>query len=169
MFLNQLAYIHQILACFDIQNTSPVLTPLVVKHKLSTSQSSQTKAKKCVYRDYGDNIHYLSLVGSLPFMTQTHSNIQFAVSLVAQFGKNFGIMYLKAMKHILYYLKSMADLNLVLEQYGKDNFDLVGWTDLYWAQNTDDWRFVGGFIFDVTNSFILWFFKKQPTIATFFC
>jgi len=75
MFLNQLAYIHQILACFDIQNTSPVLTPLVVKHKLSTSQSSQTKAKKCVYRDYGDNIHYLSLVGSLPFMTQTHSNI----------------------------------------------------------------------------------------------
>ena len=36
IFFNQLAYIHQVLACFGMQNIFPVLTSLVVKYKLST-------------------------------------------------------------------------------------------------------------------------------------
>ena len=77
-------------------------------------------------------------------------------------------MYLEAIKYILCYFKSIVDLNLVLGWYGEDNFDLVDQTDLNQAQNLDNQRFVGGFIFGIADSFISWSFKKQPTMATSF-
>ena len=36
------------------------------------------------------------------------------VGLVIQFNNNTGIAYLQTAKHILYYLKSMVDYNLML-------------------------------------------------------
>jgi len=76
----------------------PVSTPLIIKHKLSSSQSPQTEAKKHAYRSYANDMHYLSLVGSLLFTTQTRPDIQYAVGIVAQFGANPGIAHLKAAK-----------------------------------------------------------------------
>ena len=125
MFFNQLAYTYQVLICFGIQNAFSVSTSLTTKYELSTSQSPQTKAKKHVYRYYIGDVYYLSLIGSLLFVIQTCSDIQFVVSLVAQFSKNCDIAQLKATKCILYYFKNMADLNLVLEQHKKDSFNLV--------------------------------------------
>ena len=39
IYLNQLAYISQILTWFGLQNATPVSTPLLVKHNLSIIQS----------------------------------------------------------------------------------------------------------------------------------
>ena len=66
-----------------MQDAAPVSTPLVVKHELFSSQSSQTKAEKHAYKSYAQDTHYLSLVGSLLFAMQTRPDIQYAVSLVA--------------------------------------------------------------------------------------
>jgi len=96
IYLNQSAYISQILTRFGLQDATPVSTPLLVKHNLSTTQSPQSKAEKQAYKNYAGDIHYLSLVGSLLFATQTRPDIQFTVNLVAQFGDNPGIAHLEA-------------------------------------------------------------------------
>jgi len=138
IYLSQSAYIHQILNCFGIRDAIPVSIPLAVKHNLSTSQSPTSKAEKRAYKGYSDGIHYLSLVGSLFFATQTHPDIQFTVSLVAQFGGNPGVTHLEAAKRILRYLKGTVNFRLVLGKRQNGDFDLIGWTDSNWGQDPDD-------------------------------
>jgi len=108
----------------------------------------------------------LSLVGSLLFTTQTRPDIQFAVSLVAQFGGNPGVAHLEAAKHILHYLKGTVDFRLVLGKQQNSNFNLVGWTDSNWGQDPDDQHSVSGFAFNVAGGCISWLSKKQSTVAT---
>lgn len=93
-------------------------------------------------------------MGSLLFATQTRPNIQYAVSLVAQFGANPSVAHLEATKHILRYLKGTADYHLVLGRQKEGSFDLVGWSDSNWVQDTSDCRSTSGFIFDVADSSI---------------
>jgi len=114
IYLNQSAYIQCTIARFGLENLTLVSTPLAVKHDLTLSQSPITEAEKCAFEDYAGDIHYLSLVGSLLFATQTRPDIQFAVGLIAQFSNNPGIAHLEAAKRILRYLKSTVDYNLVL-------------------------------------------------------
>ena len=71
IYLNQSSYISQILTQFGLQDATLVSTPLSVKHNLSVIQSSQSEAEKRAYKNYAGDIHYLSLVGSLLFATQT--------------------------------------------------------------------------------------------------
>ena len=91
IYLNQATFIQQTTTRFGMQDTTPVSTPLVVMHELSLSQSPQTKAKKHAYKSYIQDMHYLSLVGSLLFAIQIRPDIQYAVGLVAQFGANPGV------------------------------------------------------------------------------
>jgi len=67
IYLNQLAYICQVLMCFGIQDTYPVSNPLVVKYELSMFHFPKTKIEKQAYKAYTKDIHCLSLVGSLLF------------------------------------------------------------------------------------------------------
>ena len=43
---------------------------------------------------------------------------------------------------------------------------MVGWTDSNWAQDLDNQHSIGGFVFKVAGSAILWSSKMQPTVAT---
>jgi len=72
--------------------------------------------------------------------------------LVSQFGGNPGISHLEAAKRILRYLKGTMEYGLMLGRHGVEGFDLVGWTDSNWAQDPDDRRSVGGFIFEIAGS-----------------
>jgi len=125
IYLNQAAYIQWIIIHFSIEGLSLVFTPLAIKHSLLLSQLLKTKAEKRTYQNYTSYTFYLSLVSSLLFATQTCPDIQFAVGLVAQFGSNTDIVYYKATKHILYYLKETVNYNLVLERQREGKFDLI--------------------------------------------
>jgi len=56
-------------------DVKPVSTPLAIKHGLSTSQSPSSEAELNEYLNFSGGIHYLSLVGSLLYATQTHLDI----------------------------------------------------------------------------------------------
>ena len=107
-------------------DVKPVLTPLAVKHGLSTSQSLSSEAELNEYSNFSRGIHYLSLVGSLLYATQTHPDIQFSVNLITQFSGNPGIPHLEAAKHILHYLKGTQEFSLVLGCQGRGAVDIVG-------------------------------------------
>ena len=83
IFLNQSAYIYQVFTYFGMQDTIPVSTLLDIKYNLSISQSPMSEIGKKAYKEYADNIHYLSLVRSLLLMIQTQPDIQFMVNLIA--------------------------------------------------------------------------------------
>lgn len=72
--------------------------PLPVNHNLSISQSPSNPDEQQKYNDHSGDIHYLSLIGSLLFATQTQPDIQFAIGLTAQFSGNPGIPHLAAEK-----------------------------------------------------------------------
>jgi len=107
-------------------DVKPVSTPLAVKHGLSTSQSLSSEAELNEYSNFSRGIHYLSLVGSLLYATQTHPDIQFSVNLITQFSGNPGIPHLEAAKHILHYLKGTQEFSLVLGCQGRGAVDIVG-------------------------------------------
>ena len=54
-----------------MSDAKPVSTPLAVKHGLSTSQSPSSEMEQNEYSSFSRGIHYLSLVGSLLYATQT--------------------------------------------------------------------------------------------------
>jgi len=122
IFLSQFVYIYQILTHFGMQDATLISTLLTVKYNLSVFQS---EVEKHAYREYVGNIHYLSLVRSFLFITQTWPNIQFVINLIARFRGNIDIAHLKATKYILYYFKSIMNFGLVLEKQIKRSFDLV--------------------------------------------
>ena len=96
--LNQTTYIHHILTCFGMQDCTPMSTPLAVKHDLPVSQSPKME-KECIkYTKYANGIHYLEIIGSLLYATQTWPDIQFPVGLISQFGGNPGKPHLEAAK-----------------------------------------------------------------------
>jgi hypothetical protein len=126
IYLDQTSYINKVLARFGMQDCHPVSTPLAVNHGLSLSQSPNTAEEQASYDKYTRGIHYLSIVGSLLFVTQTRPDIQFAVGLVTQFSSNPGISHLAACKRILRYLKGTASFCLELGRRNNGDFDLVG-------------------------------------------
>ena len=84
IYISQTAYICKVLVCFGIEDATSVSTPLTVKHDLSTAQSPVTNDKKTKYLDYTSDLHYLSIISSLLFTTQSWPDIQHAISLVSQ-------------------------------------------------------------------------------------
>ena len=102
-----------------------ISTPLAVKHGLSMFQSPSSEAELNEYSNFSRGIHYLSLVGSLLYATQTYPDIQFSVNLIAQFSRNPGIPHLEATKHILCYLKGTQEFSLVLGCQEKGAVNIV--------------------------------------------
>jgi len=62
IYLDQVAYIHQIVFWFGMETSAPVSISLIIKHNLSLAQSPKTEAEKCAYKNYAESTHYLSLV-----------------------------------------------------------------------------------------------------------
>lgn len=148
-----------------MQDCAPVTTPLAVKHNLSVSQSPTTEEDRMVYLKYANGVSYLEIISSLLYATHMRPDIQFAVSLVLQFGGNPGKAHLEVVKRVLWYLKGTAHFTLALGQRSHDSVDLVGWSDSNWAEDPDTRRSVGGFVFDIGGASVSWSSKKQPMVA----
>ena len=71
IYLSQEAYLKQVLERFGMASAHPVSTPLTVGCILSASQSPATEKERQEYVKYSNNVHYLALVGSLLYATQT--------------------------------------------------------------------------------------------------
>ena len=54
---------------------------------------------------------------------------------------------------------------MILGRRREGSFDLVGWSDSNWAQDTSDRRSTSSFVFDVAGNSITWSSKKQATVA----
>jgi hypothetical protein len=81
-----------------------------------------------------------------------------------QFGSNPRKPHYEVLKRVLRYLKGTAHFGLTFG--GSDNkTNLIGWSDVDWAQDMDTRRSIGAFVFNIAGGYVSWSSKKQPTVA----
>ena len=115
----------------------PVVTPAVVKGRLTSADSPISDADRAAYDVFSQGFGYLECLGGVLYATHTRPDIQYATNICVQFGVNPRKTHLVALKRILRYLNGTASYGLTLG--GKnDGVDLVGWTDSDWVQDPND-------------------------------
>ena len=117
IFISQEKYAADILKKFYMKDCKAVSTPMALNEKLNSIGG----AKKV------DENQYMSLVGSLIYLTHTRPDITQAVSMLSRFMHSPSVLHYAAAKRVLRYLKGSLKLGL---KYGKDSeFTLTSFTD----------------------------------------
>nr|GFA62184.1 hypothetical protein [Tanacetum cinerariifolium] len=107
---------------------------------------------------------YISMIGSLMYLTSSRPDIMFAVCACARFQVTPKASHLHAVKRIFRYLKGKPHLGL---WYPKDSpFDLVAYSDSNYASVSLDQKSTTGGCQFLGCRLISWQCKKQTVVAT---
>ena len=111
-----------------------------------------------------DTTEYQSAVGSLIYLTLgTRPDLAFAVGQVARFIHDPREVHWLAVKRILRYVAGTLDLTLYYTR--KVTPCIVGYSDASYANDTDDRKSTGGYIFLRCGGAISWCSRKQHCVA----
>ncbi|KAG8491216.1 hypothetical protein CXB51_014346 [Gossypium anomalum] len=135
IFISQQAFALKILDKFGMQNCKPVRTPMAQSEKLSSIGDYEKV----------DEREYRSLVGCLLYLTATRPDLMHAVSLLARFMHCSNVVYFKAAKRVLRYIKGTLRLGVLFKK--EKQLKLVGYSDSDWAGCIDDMRSTSGYFF----------------------
>ena len=102
------------------------------------------------------------MVGSLLHAAgATRPDIAHAVSVVSKFNSESTEAHMKAVKRIFRYIKGTINLSLNYNGNGKPMF---GYSDAYWASDSDDRHSTSGNTFLLAGGAISWLGQKQQTV-----
>ncbi|KAJ8463023.1 hypothetical protein ONZ51_g10516 [Trametes cubensis] len=153
--IDQIDYIQSVLERFDMADCKPARTPLPAGAVLE--KSSHTAAEHSRKR-------YQSLIGSLLYATLgTRPDISFAVQKLSQYNSNPSDAHWNYAKYVLQYLQGTKDYRL--RYYGASNDGLLGYSDSDWAEDRDDRRSTGAYVFLMAGGAISWQSRRQPTVS----
>jgi hypothetical protein len=96
IYLSQRKYILDLLRETGMYGSRPTATPIEQNHKLSSTEGKSV-----------DRERYQRLVGRLIYLSHTHPDIAFTVSVVSQFMHDPKTIHLGAVNRILRYLKDV--------------------------------------------------------------
>jgi len=157
--ISQEAFIDSILACFNLADTAPTMTPLTPGTQLTKADCPTVQAD----RDEMAGTPYRQLVGALSGLALgTCPDVAFATSSLGRFGHNLGRVHREAAKCMLQHLKGTKGWRLVL---GGKPAEVVGFTDADWGSDRDDRRSVGAYLFKIGGGAVSWKTKKQGCVA----
>jgi hypothetical protein len=66
-----------------------------------------------------DATNYRKMIGCMRYLLHTRPDLAYSVGVASRFMEKPTVLHLKAVKHILRYLKGIAELGLVYTQEGK--------------------------------------------------
>nr|GEY53489.1 hypothetical protein [Tanacetum cinerariifolium] len=89
-----------------------------------------------------DPTEFRSIVGALRYLTHTRPDISYAVGLVSRFMEKPTSQHLKAVKHILRYVKGTVNYSIVYTK-GSGEDIIIGYTDSDFARDVNDRRSTG--------------------------
>ena len=112
-----------------------------------------------------EHTKYRSLVGALLYVARwTRPDIAFAVSFCGRFCNKPTVLAMKAVKHILRYLKGTLSSGIY---YPRDTTcTLHAYCDSDYANDASDRKSVSGYVFFLGTCIISWESKKQQVLAT---
>jgi hypothetical protein len=159
LYLSQEAYIHKVLHQFQMDDCTPVSTPI------ETSPVPENEPEYICPAD--QRIEYQRVVGSLMYiMLGTRGDIAYAVSMASRYLSNPGPQHVKLARRILRYLKGTKTLQLT---YKGQLQMLNGFTDADWAGCRDTRRSTAGYLFNIGSGAISWQSKRQSIVALSTC
>lgn len=106
---------------------------------------------------------YRGLIGSVQYLANcTRPDVLFAINFLAKYNNDPRVRHWMAAKSILRYLKYTKDYCLV---YRAGSIGITGYSDASWANSSDGYRSVSGYVITVASSPILFVSRRQPNIA----
>nr|GEX89514.1 retrovirus-related Pol polyprotein from transposon TNT 1-94 [Tanacetum cinerariifolium] len=156
IFISQDKYVAKILRKFGMTDKKSASTPIDTKKPLLKDPDGEDV-----------DVHtYISMIGSLMYLTSSRPNIMFAVCACAYFQVTPKASHLHAVKRIFKYLKGKSHLGL---WYLKDSlFDLVAYSDSDYAGASLDRKSTTKGCQFLECRLISWKYKKQTVVATSF-
>ena len=118
LFLSQEKYLKEILKRFQMEDSSPVSTPMIVGCKLSKDDISPDVEQRT----------YRSMIGSLLYITASRLNIMQVVCMVGRFQSAPKHSHLVVVKRIFKYLKGTMKYGIWYRR--NPNFQLTTYSDV---------------------------------------
>jgi hypothetical protein len=153
MFISQEKYLREMLKRFQMEDSKPVGTPMVIGCKLSKDDDSVDV----------DQSSYRSMIGSVLYITTSRPDIMHAIGMVGRFQSAPKQSHLQAVKRIFRYLKETMTYGLWYPR--NQNFQLTAYSDADWANCVDERKSTSGGAFFLGDSLVKWLSKKQGSIS----
>ncbi|GBL90669.1 Retrovirus-related Pol polyprotein from transposon TNT 1-94 [Araneus ventricosus] len=154
--LNQTQYVEGVLRRYNMHESHPITTPLDTNKSITKSIANMEDLTRFPYQ---------TSVGSLLYAAQaTRPDIGYAVNLLCQFCSNPSGTHWTAVKRIMRYLRGTAETTL---NYSRNNGDaVIDYCDSNYGGDIADRRSTTRYVFTIGGGAVLWFSKRQPTVAT---
>jgi hypothetical protein len=153
IFVNQGKYVVEILKMFDMLECKSMNTPMETKLKLLVDTSLELV----------DATLYIQIIRSLMYLTNTMSDICFAVNTLSQYLVEPRCVHLTTAKHVMRYFQGTLDFGLSYN--GDHDFRLIGYIDSDWAGSVSDRKSTSRCCFSLGSAMTSWQSKKQSSIA----
>ncbi|KAK9053340.1 hypothetical protein SSX86_029973 [Deinandra increscens subsp. villosa] len=155
--IRQSAYAKKIIKLAGMEECNESQIPMEPRLRLSKEEGGEVV----------DASNFRKLVGSLRYLTQSRPDLTYAVGYVSRFMQEPREAHLKAVKHIIRYIKGTVKYGLLYKS--GERGDLQGYSDTNHMMDTDDGRSTSGDVFFYNKSLVSWHSQKQKTVALSSC
>ena len=136
-----------------MEDCKPMSTPMIISCKLSKDDES---------KEFDQRL-YMSMIGSLLYVTTSRPDVTQAIGKVVRFQAAPKETHIIAVKRIFRYLKGTLDFGL---WYPKGNdLTLIAYSDTNWAGCVDDRKSISGTMFFLGSYLVSWSSKKQSSVS----
>jgi hypothetical protein len=152
-FISQTKYIQDILNKFGMKDAKPIRTPMGTNGHLDLDTGGKSVYQK-VYR---------SMIVSLLYLCASRPDSMLSICMCARFQADPKEVHLRAVKRIMRYLVYTPKFGLWYPK--RSTFDLIGYSDVDWAECKIDRKSTSGTCQFLGRSLVSWASKKQNSIA----
>lgn len=153
IFIDHKKYAMNVLKRFGMEGSNAILNSIVSGFKIS---KDETGVKV-------DATFYKKIVGSLMYLTSTHPDLMYVVSLISRYMSQPTELNLMAAKRILRYVQRTVDFGILYKKEG--NTDLAAFTDNDYAGCLEDRKSTPDYAFVLSSGAVAWPSKKQPIVT----
>lgn len=155
LFICQMKYAIEVFKRFGMLESKSVNSPIMPGFKISRGDHGTTVDETCFKQLMG---------GSLMYLTATHPDIMFSVSLSSRYMGKPTKLHLQAAKRIMRYLKGTTDYGIMYKKGAKDG-ELLVFTDSDYAGDVDDRKSTSRYVFLLSSGAVSWSSKKKPIVT----
>jgi hypothetical protein len=152
-FVRQAKYMKDLIKKFNMAELKPVSTPMSSTASLGPDEDSEVV----------DQREYMSMIGSLLYLTATRPDIQFAVGLRVRFQASPRSSHRTVVQRIFRYLKHTPEFGIWYS--ASSSLDLVSFSDANFAGRGIDRKSTSNTCHFLGSSLIYWSSQKQSSVA----
>jgi hypothetical protein len=152
-FVHQAKYTKDLMKKFNMAELNPVSTPMSSTASLGPDEDGEAV----------DQREYMSMIGSLMYLTTTWPDIQFVVGLCTRFQSSPRSSHRTAVQRVLRYLKHTLEFGIWYS--ASSSLDLVGFSDADFVGCVIDRKSTSGTCHSLGSSLVCWSSQKQSSVT----